>query len=478
MWIRFFSIVLLVVLSACQERGADSNKTVFRYNQAEGISSLDPAFARSQANIWACNQLFNGLVQLDDDLGIQACIAKSWKISEDGLTYTFLLRKDVYFHRSAVFGKDSTRVVNAQDFVYSLGRIGNKEIASPGLWVLNAVKKNERNEIEAFVALNDTVIQIKLEKAFPPFLGLLATSYCSVVPKEQVDQYGKDFRVNPIGTGPFMFKYWDERNQLIYQKNPNYFEYENGERLPYLDAVSISFIADKQAAFLEFLKGELDFVSGLDASYKDDLLTRSGELKEKYRGKFRMETCSYLNTEYLGMMMDPELSVMADHPLNNKLVRQAINYGFDKKRMISYLRNGVGTAGEYGILPAGLPGFDTSIESGYSYKPEHAKKLLIDAGYPGGKGLGEIILSTTPQYQDLCEYMQGQLSEIGINIKLEVNQGAALRTLVAKQQAAMFRSSWIADYPDAENYLSLFYSKNKAPVGPNYTHYSNNEYDQ
>lgn len=470
-----FCCVLLFL--SCNNENPGSDKSVFRYNQAEGISSLDPAFARDQANIWACNQLFNGLVQLDDNLNIQPCIAKSWKISDDGLTYTFFLRKDVFFHKSPIFGKDSTRRVVAEDFLFSCNRIADVSLSSPGLWVLNYVRKNEKGAFDGFSAPNDSVFVVHLQEAFPPFLGLLTTMYFSVVPKEVVARYGKEFRTNPIGTGPFVFKYWDERSKLVFLKNEHYFEFHNGRRMPFIDAVSISFIADKQAAFLEFLKHKLDFVSGLDASYKDDLLTRSGMLKEKYRGRFIMETCPYLNTEYLGIMMDDDLPVMKNHPLNNKLIRQAINYGFDRDRMISYLRNGIGTAGNYGILPIGIPGFDTIMPITYTYKPKLARQLLADAGYPDGSGLPEIVLSTTPQYQDLCEYMQGQLSEIGIKIKLEINQGAALRTIVAKQQAAMFRASWIADYPDAENYFSLFYSANKAPAGPNYTHYSNQVFD-
>jgi len=191
-----------------------------------------------------------------------------------------------------------------------------------------------------------------------------------------------------------------------------------------------------------------------------------------------METCQYLNTEYMGFMIDATDQELTTNPVRNLKIRQAINYGFDRKRMMTYLRNGIGTPGFYGIVPPGLPSFDSTSVTGYDYNPARTAQLLKEAGYPGGKGLPEIVMSTTREYQDLCEFMQGQLAESGIRIKLEVNQGAAHRELVAKQKLAFFRASWIADYPDAENYLSLFYSPNFAPSGPNYTHYKTEAFDK
>lgn len=145
--------------------------------------------------------------------------------------------------------------------------------------------------------------------------------------------------------------------------------------------------------------------------------------------------------------------------------------------MIRYLRNGMATPGTGGMIPPGIPGFDSVMIKGYDYQPELARKLLAEAGYPDGKGLPVITMSTTHAYQDLCEFMQGQLGEIGIKINLEINQAAQHRQMVAKQQLAFFRGSWIGDYADGENYLALFRSENKAPSGPNYTHFSDPDFD-
>lgn len=470
---RSLFILLCVFLSllgtSCSEKETNTNKTVFRYNEVAGIASLDPAFAKDQAMIWADLQLYNGLVQTDKELNIQPCIAKSWEISSDGLEYRFLLRDDVFFHPHELF-KGKKRKVVASDFVYSLNRILDEKTASPGRNLFTCIEKT--NNGYAIKAESDSVLTIRLKEPFSPFLGILTMPYASVVAKEVVEHYKQDYRKNPIGTGPFRFKMWKEGVKLVMLKNEDYFEKDSlGNSLPYLDAVAITFIIDKQSVFLEFIKGNIDFISGIDPNYKDEVLTRSGKLQPKYKNKIQLLTQTYLNTEYLGFRMD------LDSPLRDKRVRQAINHGFDREKMIKYLRNNIGVAGKWGILPVGLPGFD-SVSKTYDYNPQLSKELLAQAGYPNGKGMPEITLSTTASYLDLCKYIQQQLGLLGMKVRLDVNPPAALRENMAQGKVEWFRGSWIADYPEAENYFALFYTPNRSPKGSNYTAFSSKEYDR
>ena len=469
------AFTFLIMLSACtQGNFEDSGMTVFRYNESAGLTSLDPAFARDQANIWATNQLFNGLVQLDESLKAKPCIAKSWEISADGLIYTFHLRTDVQFHSDPSFGKNVIRKVIASDFVYSFKRLSDEKTASPGAWVLEKVNKGEN----AFSAPNDSTFIIRLSAPFPPFLGLLSMQYCSVVPHEAVEKYGSDFRQHPVGTGPFRFGMWKEGVKLVLLKNNHYFESGKDGPLPYLDAVAVTFIIEKQSAFLEFIKGNLDFISGIDASYKDELLTNKGELRAKYTSSINLSKQPYLNTEYLGILIDTNFEAAAKSPLRHQLIRQAISYGFDRVKMMRYLRNNIGKPGLAGFVPAGIPWFDQQKVEGYSYDPVRAMQLLEKAGYPGAKGLPPITLTTNASYLDLCRYIQSQLGEIGIQVKIDVTPPATLREMIAQSKVSFFRGSWIADYPDAENYLSLFYSPNFCPAGPNYTHFKSGTFDR
>ena len=211
-------------------------------------------------------------------------------------------------------------------------------------------------------------------------------------------------------------------------------------------------------------------------TYKDEILDTKGRLRKKYSDRVELITQPYLNTEYLGFLLETQAGSASENPLLDKRIRQAINYGFDREKMLKYLRNGIGKAATSGFIPKGLPAFQEDFK-GYSYQPQKAKELLNESGYPFGKGLPEIRLSTTAQYVDLCEFIQHQLGELGIKVRLDVNPPATHNELVAKSGLNFFRKSWVADYPDAENYLSLFFSENFSPEGPNYTHFSSNEYD-
>jgi oligopeptide transport system substrate-binding protein len=470
--ILFFSIVLLLFIS-CTEPKNKKNKTVFKYNEAAGITSLDPAFSNRTENIWAVNQIFNGLVQLNDTLAVVPCIAKSWDISANGLNYTFHLRNDAYFHNHRLFKNGKGRKVNANDFVYSFKRLLDPAIASPGVWVLNAVAQND----DAIEAINDSTLKITLSKPYRPFLNLLSMPYCSVVPHEIANHFQKDFRSNPIGTGPFTFKFWAEGEKMVLLKNPTYFEFFEGKRMPFLDAVNISFLKDRQTAFLEFVKGNFDFMSGIDASYKDELLTRTGALQKKYVSKVNMSKIPFLKTDYLGFNLDYSEGMGKLSNEAKTKIRSAINYGFDRNKMVLYLRNNIGAAALNGFVPKGMPNFDTTVV-GYNCQPEKAKQLLKDAGFPEGKNLPEIQLITTAVYLDVCEYIQSELSQLGIKIKVEVLLPAVNSELIANNKAAFFRKSWVADYADKENYMSVFYSKNFSPNGPNYTHFKNDEFDK
>ena len=470
----------VILCIACTGRSDEpaGQQTVFRYNESKGISTLDPAFARNQTIIWPVHQLFNGLVQMDDSLRLKPCIARSWTISENGTVYRFYLRNDVYFHDHPLFPGGKGRRVIAGDVVYSFNRILDPSIASPGMWIFSHVDHDRSASRSGFVALNDSTLEIRLKNPFPAFLGILSMSYCSVVPREIVEAYGTGFRNHPVGTGPFMFRLWEEGEKLVLVKNPRYFEKdENGQRLPYLDAVAITFVNDKQSEFLEFMKGNLDFLSGVHSAYKSELITRAGKLNARYHDRFDMITGPYLNTEYLGIFMDTAGRKAAVSPLHNIGVRKAINHAFDRVKMASYLRNNLASPALEGIVPEGLPSFTRSLH-GYEYNPDLSSRLLAEAGYPGGKGLPEIVLTTTSDYLDICEFIQHELSRTGIRLAIEVSTGPVYRENVANGRLPFFRASWIADYPDAENYLALFCSNNFSPAGPNYTHYHNHTYDE
>lgn len=460
--IGFLIIILFGILLSSCEKDSDIENNIFKYNEYSNISSLDPAFSSTLRNIWPVNQIFNGLVQLDKNLEIKGDIASSWTISEDKRTYTFKIRQDVYFHNSELFGKNLTRKVKAKDFEYSFNRLIDNKIASPGYWVFNNVKD--------FKAINDSIFQIELKKEFDPFLGILSMKYCSVVPHEIVTVLGDKFSKKPIGTGPFKFKKWDENVKLVLSKNKNYFEYDSlGQKLPYLDGIAISFIPDKKSEFMELLSGRLDMVSSPENSIIDQIFDYKGDLNPRFSSNFNLLKSPYLNTEYIGFNIQNNIK-------KDTLLRYAINSGIDRKKMMQYLRKNIGYPAESGIVPNGLN--NSFYLPRYNYDPDLSKKLI--SIYKSNNDIDEINITivSDSQYLDILEFIQSELQKIGVQVQIEITPPSILRQGKATGKFDAFRASWIADYPHVENYFSLFYSKNHTPKGPNYTFFSDRNFDK
>ncbi|HEY6977750.1 MAG TPA: ABC transporter substrate-binding protein [Chitinophagaceae bacterium] len=469
----FFALITCIILSACAYT-TDTNKKVFYYNETTGVATLDPAFAKNQSIMWVVHQLYNTLVEIDSNLNIVPSLAKSWEISADRTLYTFHLRNDVWFQDNDAFTNEGGqgRKFVAEDVVYSLHRIVDKNTASSGAWIFN----DRVDSANGFAALNDSTFQLKLVRPFQPILGILSMQYCSIIAHEAVKKYEKDFRSHPCGTGPFRLKYWDEGQALVLEKNWHYWEHDKqGKKLPYLDAVSISFYDNKATEFLEFRQGRLSFINDIDPSFKDEVLTKKGELRSDWRGKIILQKHAYLNSEYFGILVDKSNPLVQRSPLKIKTVRQAINYAINRKQLMMYMRNSIGAPAEAGIVPDGLPSENAEFVKGYVYNPDTARFLLQQARINQSNS-PVIQLLTIPIYADIASFAAKQIEDVGLKVQVEVVQKSLLLEQTAKQQALFFRGSWIADYPDAENYMAMFYSKNPSP--PNYTQYKNPAFDE
>ncbi|CAN5808612.1 ABC transporter substrate-binding protein [soil metagenome] len=468
-FIKIFIAISLFLLSCNSKK--QNEKQVFYYNETTGVATLDPAFARNQSIMWVVHQLYNTLVEIDSNLNIVPSLAKSWVISDDRLRYTFHLRNDVYFPDNEIFTGDKERKLTASDVVFSLKRIMDKSTASSGAWIFN----NRVDSIDGFLAIDDSTVQIKLLRPFQPILGILSMQYCSIVAYEAVEKYGKDFRNHPCGSGPFQLKYWDEGQAMVLKKNEHYWEKDKaGKALPYLDAVKVNFYDNKATEFLEFRQGRLSFINDIDPSFKDEVLTKKGELRPDWEGKIRLDKHAYLNTEYFGILVDNQSSLVTVSPLKVKAIRQAINYAINRRQLIMYMRNSIGSAAEAGMAPKGLPSLNAETVKGYNYDPEKARELLKSSGF-NSVNHPPVKLLTIPIYADIASFVAKQIEEIGLKVQVEVIQKSLLLQQTAKQQALFFRASWIADYPDTENYMAIFYSKNPSP--PNYTRYNNPVFD-
>jgi len=393
------------------------------------------------------------------------------------MEWTFYLRTDVYFHDDPCFPGGQGRRMTAADVAYSLERLMATETSSPGWWILAQVGRIE--------VLDSATIRFHLTQPEEAMLGRLAMPYCGIVAPEAVAMYGADFSSHPVGTGPFYLKAWARQEKIVLRRNTRYFGRDAaGQPLPYLEAVAVRCIPDRQAAFLEFVKGELDMVSGMDASYKDQLFTQEGTLQSRWEGRLSLQKAPFLNTEFLGIRQkNPSPAYLGD-----VRVREALNWAIDRASMMRYLKNNVGIPAHGGVLPAGMPGYreadawEAAGTPGWSFDPGRAKALLHEAGLLDADGrpkpdLEPIVVSTTASYRDICEYIQSAWNQLGLPVEVQVMPSAAFREDKANGRLPVYRASWIADYPSAGNYFMLFDSKWAAPLGANASQIESPELD-
>lgn len=452
----------------------NKEKKYFNYNQIGGLETLDPAFAKNLSIMWGVTFLYNTLVEIDDQMQVQPSLAKSWKFNESGTEITFTIRDDVYFHDNEVFPESKGRKLTAHDIVYSFDRLIDPKTASSGAWIFNEKVVADK----PFEAPDDTTFVLRLIQPYPPIIAVLSMPYCAVVPHEALTKWGKDFRNHPVGSGPFMFQVWDENNVLLLKRNPDYWEQDaKGQQLPYLDGIKVTFNETRIMEFLLFRQQQLDFINGIDGSAKDLVLSKKGEVKDEFRHVFSLTKQLYLNTEYLGFLLDTTLPALQGQPTKSKLVRQAINYAVDKEKIVTFFRNGIGIPAHRGFVPKGLiPDSFQHADYGYRYNPQKAISLLREAGWKDKTSFGIIKLYCPESHLDVCNFIVTQLQDVGLDAEVEVMQPGLLRQLMSKSETPFFKAQWIADYPDAETYLSFFYSTYPAP--PNYTRFNNSYFDK
>lgn len=475
------SIVLAGLFTTCgSEEAHESGEEgmLFRYNEPAGIKTLDPAKVVRFEDFIAVGNIFNGLVSLDENMKVKPDLADYWTVSDDGLEYTFYIQPGVLFQESKYFA-EGTRVLDAYDVVFSYNRIMDPEFGSPGKYVFSNVDRSKKSNYKGILAVDDFTVKIFLKRPQPSFLYQLSLPYGCVVPHEVVEAEGDMFGIRPVGSGPFKLVKWKHGVKLVLGKHENYFEKDDqGNQLPYLDAVAVSFIADKHSELVQFKNGNFEMISGLNEDEKDDILDLNGELVPELSEDHYLLKTPWLYTEYLGILVDEEIELDENKILMNQKVRQAIGYAIDRESLVKYIRNNVGIPATKGFVPMGMPDFEKYAIEGFEYDPDKAMKLLLESGYADAEEKPKVTLRATADYKGMCEFLQKQLDDLGLDVTIDIIEGSYMNTTIAQFETNFYRKSWIADFPDAINYFQLFYSKNFYPEdGLNYTHFSDPVYD-
>jgi peptide/nickel transport system substrate-binding protein len=396
-------------------------------------------------------------------------------VLDGGLRYRLYLRPGVRFVDDACFPGGRGRVVTAADVVYSLTRLALPATAASGSWLLSgvvqgvdSVRRGQATRISGLSALNDSTVELRLAAPRSALLRLLTLPYAAIVPREAVERYGKDFARHPVGTGPFRLKHWHLGRSLVLLRNSGYWQ----AGLPRLQAVAVRFMPSRLTAFIEFKQGRLDFLEGLDPTFKDELLTPGGQLQPAWQRRARLQVAPQLATEYVGIRLDS----LQTHPLLRQAwFRRALSLAIDRPKLVRYLYNTQADAALHTFIPVGLGVGDRVLR--YAYRPQEADSLLRVRGYAGGGGVPPLRLLVSPGAQQLGEFLQQAWQDLGLTVELQTREGATARELIYRGQAELWRASWVADHPDAENFYLLFACDQLSPDGPNTTHHCAPDFD-
>jgi peptide/nickel transport system substrate-binding protein len=453
----------------------------YTINENENIRSLDPVGINDVVSHHVSHQIYDLLIDLDSNLQLIPELAQSWEISPDGLLYTFHLRKGVKFHDNPCFSDSKGREFNASDVKYSFDRVLDPRTGSLGfdfyknrvegamefIDEINKATAENRvpqiHSVSGYIVKDDSTFQIKLKKPFSPFIYYMCLGFVYIVPREAVERYGKDYFQNPVGTGAFIFENWTPDLEINLKRNPDYWRKDMyGNQLPYLEKVKFRFIKDLSQQLLEFKNGNLDESYRIPTELFKAVVNDDKTLTPEY-SKFILQRTPSLTIQFYGFLTPGKI-------FNNPLIRQAFNYAVDRDKIIRFVLNGQAAGPAiYGIVPPVMPNYNPKKIKGYSFDLEKAKHLMEQAGYPGGKGFPEVTLFINEgggRNTQVAEAIQNMLKEIGVNVKLQHLQWAQHLDNVDAGRADFWRLGWIADYPDPENFLNLFYGKN-VPDNPN-----------
>ncbi|MCB0728933.1 MAG: ABC transporter substrate-binding protein [Ignavibacteriae bacterium] len=507
---KIFSVLIIVlsflILNGCGEKkssvmvdlnGGKKGGGTFRINELENVRSLDPVGINDNVSHHVAHQIYDLLIDLDSSLQLEPALAKSWEISDDGLLYTFHLRSGVKFQDNACFPDGKGREFKASDVKYSFDRVCDPTTGTLGFdfyknYVVGAseffdemtlARRESRDsklkDVSGYIVKDDTTFQIQLKKPFGPFIYYMCLGFAYIVPREAVEKYGKDFFQNPVGTGPYIFVNWSPDLELNLKKNPNYWEKDEfGNQLPYVDEIKFRFLKDLSQQMLEFQNGNLDECYRIPNESFKAIVTPEKTLTPEY-SQFILQKNPSLSLQFYGFLTTGKI-------FNNEKVRQAFNYAIDREKILKFVLNGQGFMGAiYGIVPPPMPNYDVKRIKGYTYDLNKAKQLMAEAGYPDGKGFPDAVLqinSGGDRNIQLAESIQNMLKEIGVNMKMNIMQFAQHLDNIDAGRADLFRLGWIADYPDPENFLNLYYGKNvpkdpKAISPINSTRFQNAEFD-
>ncbi|MDX1651236.1 MAG: ABC transporter substrate-binding protein [Brumimicrobium sp.] len=456
----------------------------FRFMSSEKVSNLFPLKTTDVYANRVASQIFEGLLKIDPaSTEVIPSIAKSFTVSEESRVFTFELRDDVLFHDDPCFSDGKGRKVTANDFKYCLEFACSDSPLNDLSWLLKGKVKGSQayydgkaDKVEGIQVIDDYTLKIELEKPFSGFSKVLTHTGLSVFPKEAMEKYGEDIGRHPVGTGPFKLETFEE-NKIVLTRNNHYWDKDEfGNQLPFLDKVVMTYSKDKTDELLSFRREEIDLVLDIPVEEVENVLGTLSEAQAGENVKHKVDSKSSMSITYYGFAHKSEV-------FSKKEVREAFNIAIDRETIIETWLEGEGWAALHGFVPK-MKDYPADQVNGFKYNVAKAKELMKKAGYPDGKGFPTIDLWVNALEESgthkLAKAVSFSLKQnLGVNVNIRLCTIEERDDAIRKGEAIFWRTGWVADYPDPENFLNLFYGGNVGTdnVSVNPFKYNNPEFD-
>lgn len=437
----------------------------------ERVASMDPMQSASVPDSKAIVLVYEPLLEVDyvaRPYQLKPCLCEMPEVSSNGLVYTYRIREGARFQDDPCFSGGKGRPVTAEDIRFSLARLADKRNASSGMWTMDPVSKVE--------AVDARTVRITLKKPLHVFPWFTAMAYWGAVPREAVEKYGEKFNEHAVGSGPYRLAEWWRNHRMVFTRNQSWLGWRDIKTKP-CDTLEFLVVDDASTQWLMFLAGELDFLGEVSRDNWDAIVEPDGTLSRDLEAKgMTLFGSPVMQVTYIGFnMRDPLLG-------SNKKLRQALNCAFDFPVWRRFMNNRVEECD--GPVPPGVNGrLETPFP--YAFDLEKAKKLMEEAGLPGGidpntgkrVAIPLAIGHATQSAREQAELLQSFFEKIGIRLEPQFMTWAAYLKAVSDGNVSLFMLGWVGDYPDAESFMQLFHSKNVSP-GANHGNYVNPEFDR
>lgn len=439
----------------------------FKFMSSEKINTLYPSETVDLFTMRLISQIYESLLSIDPETGqVTPWVAESFSVSDDAKVYTFKIRKGIKFHKDACFGK-KLHELNAEDVKFSLDMacsgLPTNEMAYlltnrvEGATEFNEKSKNSipKGGVSGIKVVDDYTVQITLVEPFYGFEKVLTHRNLGITPKEAYDKYGKQIGKHPVGSGPFLLETFSNE-KITLKRNPNYWKKDElGNQLPFMAKVEMTYAKDKRSEMLAFRKSEIDMVLELPVDEIEHILGTLEEAKDNVKHKVQSQMS--MSMMYIGMANESD-------EFKDPRVRQAFSLAINRDEIIDIDLEGEGWAANNGFVPS-MNDYPSEKVRGRKHDVAKAQNLMKSAGFSNGNNFPTLDFYVNAiegsSVHRTCDAIAKQLKEnLNVNLNIVLCTIPERDAAISNEKAKIWRSGWIADYPDAENFLTMFYSKN------------------